>query len=238
MALGALGQGRGGHQPADGNIETSRGIAKRFELYRTSTSHLRQRGVTTIEASTAIVLVGILAILAVPHFIKTTPKTDDTSAQANLVNAVIEVKSLYSIDQAYSALGAAYPTISFESQAPGFAWTTGSCAAGTTNCVSEAVVDVRRAGDSQGVVLAAWSYSTKTCWYLADLESVPAEIVYDSHGTAFQDAFNGNGPVRNAGLWYGRSPSGASSCRASQAVAGTVSHWGNSFSGAGVVGVG
>jgi hypothetical protein len=185
------------------------------------------------------VIIALLMAYAVPTFLKSPPRTNDIIAKANLVNALIEAKVVYTNTQSYAFDGNAQPTISFASQAPGFSWVTGSCAGQATNCISEKVVDVRSPGDGQGVVLAAWSSSTNTCWYAVDLESVPAAIAGDSAGTAFDNGWNGNGSVTTSGVYFGRSKVGTSTCDATSAISAvdaSPAGWASSIGSAGLVG--
>ncbi|MFZ0664185.1 MAG: hypothetical protein WAM97_00405, partial [Acidimicrobiales bacterium] len=198
-----------------------------------------QKGVAAVEMILVSLVLALLMAFAVPRFITTTPKSNDLVAKANLMNAVLEAKVVYSTVQSYSSNGGAYPSITFATEAPGFSWSSGSCSGANSNCVSEKVVDVNAAGDSQGVVLATWSSTTRTCWYAVDLESVPSEITSDTIGIPFDNASNGNGAVNSAGVFFGKSSDGSSSCDAVNAVDGFTlapSGWSSSIQSAGLVG--
>lgn len=198
-----------------------------------------ERGIAAVEMIVVSVIIALLMAYAVPTFLKSPPRTNDIIAKANLMNALIEAKVVYTNAQSYASDGSPYSTISFAGEAPGFSWRTGSCSGQGTNCISERVVDVRSVGDGQGVVLAAWSSSTDTCWYAVDLESVPSAISGDNEGTAFNDGWNGNGSVTTAGVYFGRSRSGASSCEATSAISAvdaSPARWSSSIGSAGLVG--
>jgi hypothetical protein len=177
----------------------------------------RQGGGAGIEILLVSLVVALLVAIGAPMLLKTTGSLSSTGAKANLTNAFYEAKSLYENSQSYSVAGAPEPTIAFDAQGPGFDWSTGSCVGQSTNCVSEQVLDVNTPGDAQGLVLATWSASNKTCLYAVDLESVPRPIVADASGLPFESR---SGPLHTAGLFYATSLAGASSCVAAEAVEG------------------
>jgi hypothetical protein len=162
-------------------------------------------------------VVALLVAIGAPMLLKTTGSLSSTGAKANLTNAFYEAKSLYENSQSYSVAGAADATIAFDAQGPGFEWSTGSCAGQSSDCVSEQVLDVNTPGDAQGLILATWSATNKTCLYAVDLESVPRPIVSDSSGVPFETRA---GALHTAGLFYATSRAGASSCVAAQAIEG------------------
>jgi hypothetical protein len=194
--------------------------------------------VSPFELMLVTIVVVILFALALPPLLRVPPQTSNIDANANLMNAVVAARNLYFSYQSYDYENTPYSPLSFAIQAPEFSWNTGSCAGKSTNCMSEAVVDMNSSGDAQGVVLAAWSSVTKTCWYALDAEMLPRAISDDSSGTAFDTGSNGNGTMADPGIYFGRSPSGVSSCSATDALDGSAhSDWSNAFSSAGLVGV-
>jgi type II secretory pathway pseudopilin PulG len=196
-----------------------------------------QEGISNFELVLVGLVVALLLALAMPALLRGVPGANNIDAKANLANALVAARADYLSAQAYSYDGAAYPTISFLSEAPEFDWITGSCAGNESNCVSEQVVDVDSAGDGQGIVVAAWSSETRTCWYAVDLETVPRALAGDRTGAAFDSGANGNRSVSTAGVYYGRSAPGSSSCKASAAVTATGNaDWGSSPGSAGIVG--
>ncbi len=174
--------------------------------------------------------------IAMPALLRTSPAANDTDARANLTNAVISARAAYFVGQSYWWEGVVLSPLSFDSQDPGFSWTIGSCAGQSPACVSEQVVDVNSPGDGQGVVIAVWSSVTKTCWYAADLESVPRLLSDDRSGVAFDSSPRSVGP-RPTGVYYARSESGESSCTAGTVVrsSGPI-RWSSNLAGAGVIG--
>ncbi len=196
-----------------------------------------ERGVATFE----LMLVGLIAVLvlaiSMPALLRTSPGADDTDARANLANAIGSAKASYFVSQMYSWEGSPLSPLSFDSQDPAFSWTTGSCSGQGPNCVSEHVVDVAARGDAQGVVIAVWSSVTRTCWFGADLESVPSVLPGDRSGMAFDSHPADAGSQLGAGDYYARSKTGVSSCSALTAVQSSEAiHWGTGSSDAGIVG--
>src|ERR1700734_2578655 len=135
-----------------------------------------EAGFTLIELMVVLLIIAILLAIAIPTFLGVTNTAGDRAAQSNLTNALTEAKALYQVNQSYSTSGAAYTPGQFTSQAPEFTWTTGACSSSATNCVSYAVGNSSTAMDGQGLVLAAYSAKTSTCWYAVDLESAPASF--------------------------------------------------------------
>jgi Tfp pilus assembly protein PilE len=197
----------------------------------------REHGVASFELMLAGLVVGLLLVIAMPALLRLPARANNVDAQANLQNAVVQAKAAYAPAQSYSFRGLPLSTLSFASSAPSYSWTTASCAGQSPNCLSEQVVDVGMPGDSQGVLLATWSSTTRTCWFAVDLETVPTVLDRDRGGVAFDTASHLNSAVSNAGIYYGRSSAGATSCSAADAT-GDSGHggWSASVSGAGIVG--
>jgi len=194
-----------------------------------------EEGVSSFELMLVALVVGLLVVIAMPALLRTSPRADNIDAQANLRNALVEARSSYYPTQSYAFNGSPLSPLSFATAAPAFSWTTGSCSSSGPNCVSEQVVDVDMAGDSQGVVLATWSSITRTCWFAVDLESVPKPFGTDRSGVAFDSLTKSANSL--PGTYFGRSASDATSCAASSA-AGALAHsgWSPSLTSAGLVG--
>src|ERR1700678_220271 len=135
-----------------------------------------EAGFTLIELMVVLLIIAILLAIAIPTFLGVTNTAGDRAAQSNLTNALTEAKALYQVSQTYSPSTGSYSTGAFTSQAPEFTWTTGACASTATNCVSYDVVNVGTPADGQGLLLAAYSAKTSTCWYALDLEVAPASF--------------------------------------------------------------
>jgi type IV pilus assembly protein PilA len=199
---------------------------------------IAEGGFTLIELMVVLLIIAILLAIAIPTFLGVTNTAGDRAAQSNLTNALTEAKALYQVNQSYSYNGAAYTPGQFTSQAPEFSWTTGTCT-GSGNCISYAVANVASAGDGQGLVLAAYSSKTSTCWYALDLEATPSvmsgsgNIVQVSPPTATDE-----NAMTTAGVFYGRSAASSpqTGCTATTGLAPT-SHaaWASSYSTAGTV---
>jgi type IV pilus assembly protein PilA len=205
---------------------------------------IAEGGFTLIELMVVLLIIAILLAIAIPTFLGVTNTAGDRAAQSNLTNALTEAKALYQVNQSYSTAGAAYTPGQFTSQAPEFTWTTGACSSSSTNCVSYKVVDSSVAGDGQGLVLAAYSAKTSTCWYAADLESAPAAFTGGFVTTAAGSATDQNAltagthatSVGTAGVFYGKSATGTTNCAATTGATPTANAlWGSSYSNAGLV---
>jgi competence protein ComGC len=178
-------------------------------------------GRSLVETMWIALIVAVAVVIAVPTFMKSAARTDDVDAKANLRLALVSAKSSYEVNQSYDYDGGPLSTLSFAAQNPQFTWTTGSCEGKAPGCVSEKVVDVYEAGDGQGLVLGVWSNLTGTCWYGADLETVPHAIASDPHGVAFEPS-GPVGGVANAGFYEAQAPPGSKSCSAASVAAGSV----------------
>jgi type IV pilus assembly protein PilA len=184
-----------------------------------------------IELMVVLLIIAILLAIAIPTFLGVTNTAGDRAAQSNLTNALTEAKALYQVSQTYSPTTGAYTSTEFASQAPEFAWQGTACSS-QTNCISFDVVNAAAAGDGQGLILAAYSAKTTTCWYLVDLESAP---VSGLNGGIESGGTNKNAMVA-AGVFYGKSKTGATNCLASTALDPTGgAAWGSTYSGAGYV---
>ncbi len=204
-------------------------------LGESEASECPEAGFTLIELMVVLLIIAILLAIAIPTFLGVTNTAGDRAAQSNLSNALTEGKALYQVNQSYSSGGATYTPGQFTSQAPEFTWTTGACASGSTNCISYDEVNVATANDAQGLVLAAFSTKTSTCWYALDLESAPIPgaglIVTTAGGTASDE-----NAMTTAGVFYGKSPPNTTTCVASTAALPThAAAWGSSYSTAGKV---
>ena len=196
-----------------------------------------EQGVAAFELMLVALVIGLVVVLVLPALLRTSPRVDNLDAQANLRNAAVGARAAYAPSQSYSYRGLPLSTLSFAASAPAYSWTTGSCSGGVgPDCLSEQVVDVNMPGDSQGVVLATWSSTTRTCWYAVDLETVPRVLASDRSGIAFEAAPNSDRAVSDVGIYYGRSPAGVSSCSAQDATRDYVhSGWSPNLGSAGVV---
>ncbi len=198
-------------------------------------------GFTLIELMVVLLIIAILLAIAIPTFLGVTNTAGDRAAQSNLTNALTEAKALYQVSQAYSANNVAYTSGQFASQAPEFTWQTASCSAAgaPANCISFAVGDVSQIGDGQGVVVAAWSAKTNTCWYAVDLENTPGSLAATDASAFITGAAankNSTTTLPSAGVFYGKTTGQATVCQASVGIAPpTNSGWKTSYASAGTV---
>jgi len=203
-----------------------------------------EAGFTLIELMVVLLIIAILLAIAIPTFLGVTNTAGDRAAQSNLTNALTEAKALYQVTQAYSNVsggGGTYTYGAFAAQAPEFNWQAKgtNCEVLSSNCISVGVADVSTAGDAQGVVLAAWSSKTSTCWYALDLENTPAAITGDTSAIVTAapnlNTAGSTGTLPTAGVWYGKAASPAV-CDATNAFAPAVNaKWGNTYTAAGLV---
>jgi type IV pilus assembly protein PilA len=203
-------------------------------------------GFTLIELMVVLLIIAILLAIAIPTFLGVTNTAGDRAAQSNLTNALTEAKALYEVSQSYSPITGAYTSGQFTAQAPEFTWQTTACSSSATNCISFMVVDASTAGDGQGIVLAAYSAKTSTCWYVVDLESTPTPNLtspgFDTSANknSTTAVVTGGVPIANAvataGVYYGHSPTGTTTCIASTGeLTPNFALWGSSYSTAGKV---
>jgi len=212
--------------------------ARAAEMEGIEGEELAEAGFTLIELMVVLLIIAILLAIAIPTFLGVTNTAGDRAAQSNLTNALTEAKALYQVTQAYSTVsggGGVYSAASFTAQAPEFSWTTGNCATSSaSNCISFAVADVSTSGDAQGVVLAAWSSKTNTCWYAVDLENTPANLGADTN--AILQTTTKNTSLTTAGVYYGKYSKAGTTCTATTGLnPGTAGNWSSTYSGAGNV---
>ena len=168
-----------------------------------------EAGFTLIELMVVLLIIAILLAIAIPTFLGVANSAGDRAAQSNLTNALTEAKALYQNGATYApgTPAVAMTTATLTASAPEFSWTTGGCfTSSTANCMSVQVVDASAAGDGQGIVVAAYSPKTQSCWYGVDLESAPAQFT-DSGGTPAYVSFNSSahpqsGSATTAGVFY------------------------------------
>jgi type IV pilus assembly protein PilA len=193
-----------------------------------------ESGFTLIELMVVLLIIAILLAIAIPTFLGVTSTAGDRAAQSNLTNALTEAKALYQINQEYSGTNGAYTYTVFQSQAPEFSWTAGSCAASTVgNCISFAVGDTSTVGDGQALALAAWSSKTNTCWYALDLENTPASLASSDTGAVLGQTNSKNSTTNlpGAGVYYGKNVQSGGPCTASKALNPTNNAgWSSSYS--------
>ncbi len=144
-----------------------------------------EAGFTLIELMVVLLIIAILLAIAIPTFLGVANSAGDRAAQSNLTNGLTEAKALYQNAATYSPSGTAMTIATFSSSAPEFSWTTGGCDATHANCLSEQVVDATAVGDGQGLILAAYSPKTQSCWYSLDLESTPSSFTDTAPAKAF-----------------------------------------------------
>ena len=203
-----------------------------------------EAGFTLIELMVVLLIIAILLAIAIPTFLGVANSAGDRAAQSNLTNALTESKAIYQNAATYSPAGAAIPAngaaVSFSSSAPEFNWVTGAGAAGgcngssPANCLSEQVVDAGAVTDGQGVVLAAYSPKTQSCWYALDLESTPVALVGDT-GVPFMTATVVPTGAATAGVFYAHETNAVTNvnCNANWAATQAAFAWGPSYASPG-----
>ncbi len=118
-------------------------------------------GFTLIELMVVLLILAILLAIAIPTFLGVTKSANDRAAQSNLNTAILNSEAQYQKNsQAYpaaatlvTALASAEPSLNF---VPG--------ASADQNHISVAV-----STDNTGLVLAAFSKPTGTCWVILDV---------------------------------------------------------------------
>ncbi len=212
-----------------------------------------EAGFTLIELMVVLLIIAILLAIAIPTFLGVANSAGDRAAQSNLTNGLTEAKAIYQNAATYSPAGTAIPAhgtiavpvpVSFSSSAPEFNWVTGTGAAGgcngssPANCLSEQVVDSAADADGQGVILAAYSPKTQSCWYAVDLESTPQNLAATDGGAppAGGVPFLATGVVptgaATAGVFYAHKTNAVTNvnCNANWAATQAAFAWGVSYS--------
>jgi type IV pilus assembly protein PilA len=198
-----------------------------------------EAGFTLIELMVVLLIIAILLAIAIPTFLGVANSAGDRAAQSNLTNALTEAKAIYQNAATYSPSGTAITAATFSASAPEFSWVSGAtaCTATNTNCISEQVVDAGANTDGNGIILAAYSNKTSSCWYAVDLESAPVALTSDT-GVPF---INGTTdvPTSSAGTWtagvfYAKKASTTlANCTGNFAATSTHFAWGLSYASPG-----
>ncbi len=197
-----------------------------------------QAGFTLIELMVVLLIIAILLAIAIPTFLGVANSAGDRAAQSNLTNGLTEAKALYQTAATYSPSGTAMTIATFSSSAPEFSWTTGGCDATHANCLSEQVVDASAVGDGQGLILAAYSSKTQSCWYSLDLESTPSSFTDTAPAVAFMTSGvvpTSTAGTFTAGVFYAQKKNAvsATNCNASWAATQGAFGWGLSYASPG-----
>jgi len=137
-----------------------------------------------------LLIMAILLAIAIPTFLGVKGGASDRSAQSNLDTAVKEAIGVYGNTQSFATgFQAAGPELTWNNDAGGsdFPATLGSGtnlvhAGGST--VSYWVGDAASSGDNLALVLAAYSKSSGTCFYVTQLEATPANAEIGGTDTA------------------------------------------------------
>jgi len=189
-----------------------------------------EAGFTLIELMVVLLIIAILLAIAIPTFLGVANSAGDRAAQSNLTNALTEAKALYQNSASYAGQTPA----TFTASAPEFSWTTGGCS-GNNNCVSMQVVDTSAVADGQGIILAAYSSKSQTCWYAVDLEATPSTFTDTAPNVPFITGGVAPTGATTAGVFYAKKSSGVSStnCNANWAATRGAFGWGASYSNAG-----
>ena len=190
-----------------------------------------EAGFTLIELMVVLLILAILLAIAIPLFLGLIGGAGDRSAQSDATNALKESLSVYEGpgNQSWSAQSTS-PS-GFSTAAPEFAWSNDSAGSGTNlasstapgNGVSYWVGDAAAANDSQALVLATYSKSTHTCWYVAQLEAKPAGSSIGAQ------AFVSKMGAKTQGTFYAQQ-SQATDCQASVSI--DPFDWGPSWAAA------
>src|SRR6202142_4563419 len=210
----------------------------RLETLRSSAAFGRgEAGFTLIELMQVLLIIAILLAIAIPTFLGVANSAGDRAAQSNLTNGLTEAKALYQNGATYAPSGTAIATTALSSSAPEFSWTTGGCDATHANCLSEQVVDTSVAGDGQGMILAAYSAKTQSCWYSLDLESTPTSFT-DAGKVAFKTTGvvpTSTAGAFTAGVFYAQKKNAVTStnCNANWAATQGAFGWGLSYASPG-----
>ena len=124
-----------------------------------------EEGFTLIELMVVLLIIAILLAIAIPTFLGVTGGANDRSAQSNLNTALTTAKGAGTQNgQSYNTAGGGSVNIdvaSLSANEPSIKF-VGGPATGTGQ------VSVQFSADGNGVVLAALSKPTNTCWFAQD----------------------------------------------------------------------
>jgi type IV pilus assembly protein PilA len=194
-----------------------------------------ESGFTLIELMVVLLIIAILLAIAIPTFLGVTGSANDRAAQSNLTNALTEASAAFQSNN-QTFVGSA----AMSGSAPEFTW-TGSANPVTagSNTISMEPVDVSSNQDSQGVILAAQSKNSATCWFAVTLNATPnAALVYATDhaltppGIPFVSTTNAMPGATTAGTYYSKYVSDGSNCQASQPTSAATWSWGTSYANA------
>ena len=172
---------------------------------------------TLVELMVVLLILAILLAVAIPLFLGVIGGATDRAAQSNGTNSLKEALTVYdgSGNQSWSSESSSQA--GFAAAAPEYTWNNDTAGSGTnlvhagSNTVSYWVGDAAAAGDGQALVLATYSKSTQTCWYIANLQATPVGSSIGSQ--AFVSTSGANSP----GTFYAQQAN-ATDCQASVAI--------------------
>ncbi|HXQ59934.1 MAG TPA: type II secretion system protein [Acidimicrobiales bacterium] len=191
-----------------------------------------EAGFSLIELMVVLLIIAILMAIAIPTFLGATGSANDRAAQSNLTNGITEASAAYQANsQSFNGVSAA-----LVSSAPEFSWLAPNVAAAAgSNQISVYTVDVANSADAKGVILAAMSKSTNTCWWVTQLAATPSAA--GIAGTGFDTAASGAGfqsGAATAGTFYAKEAGAGANCKANYPEnAGVSFNWGTSYANAG-----
>jgi type IV pilus assembly protein PilA len=180
-----------------------------------------EAGFTLIELMVVLLIIAILLAIAIPTFLGVTNSANDRATQSNLTNALTEAEAVYQsnnqiFDFANNGQSPVQGTLS--SSAPEFTWVDGTTASADQNHIS--VQSFAAAGETssfQGLMMAAYSSKTQTCWFVMDLKVAPTGLTGWLSNTT-------------AGTYYAKSTAGATKCKASYPASTTTAKtWTTSY---------
>jgi prepilin-type N-terminal cleavage/methylation domain-containing protein len=190
-----------------------------------------EAGFTLIELMVVLLIIAILLAIAIPTFLGVTGSANDRAAQSNLTNALTEASAAYQSNN-QTFVGTASMSVS----APEFTWTgSANSAAAGSNVISMEPVDVSSNGDGQGIILAAESKNSTTCWFAVTLNATPNALLTvagDTTGRPFASTTNAETGATSAGTYYSKYASDGANCKASQPTSASTWAWSTSYAGA------
>jgi type IV pilus assembly protein PilA len=134
------------------------------------TGQIDQVGFTLIELMVVLLIMGILLAIAIPTFLGTTKSAEDKQAQANLSDALIAAKSIYTQTSFYP-LQATLASTDLPADEPELQYTTSSSARPTLISI---YTNKTAAGNTppngQELIIASYSDSG-VCWIVKDIET-------------------------------------------------------------------
>jgi type IV pilus assembly protein PilA len=193
-------------------------------------------GFTLIELMVVLLILAILLAIAIPTFLGVTKSANDRAAQSNLNTAMVNAKAAYQTNgQTYTGVN----TTTLSNAEPSLSYAQATTAGTTGFSPAQGTISMYVSTDGKGLVLAAYSTSSKDCWYQIDNTSGLSSAAQVAPWGASTTANSGTTAAASAtaitfagsqGTIYAevKGDSTASDCSAGKPVIGVGAYFGSS----------